>query len=190
MHRFSFVLVACLVVTLAMPAAAELVWVLGSYAMRDNAEAERVRLSELLGVEVSIVPYKAKQTWRVVARKQDIARQTLARQEVEGWLANLDLVPDEPPARPQPPIAPNESLWDYCERLGNAPDYCASEALQELLQLRQRLRASVEQLSLDCERATRQAHKEICQQWQASLHVAPGRALAADSSDEQSLRRE
>ena len=71
----------------------ELYWVLGSYSVRTNAEAQQVRLSELLSAEVVVTQHKDLAVFRVMVRAGEVTRDILVSHGIDSWLLPVD-VPD------------------------------------------------------------------------------------------------
>jgi hypothetical protein len=85
MHRLGF----CLILALLSPLSfgeQHLVWVLGSYANHDNAEKERVRLSDKLRTSVSILETD-RQLYRIIVNSTLVTPEEVA--DLDAWLLNI-----------------------------------------------------------------------------------------------------
>lgn len=91
-----------------------LVWVLGSYASPDNAEKERVRLSDKLGTTVSILETD-RQLYRLIVNSTQVTQEDVA--DLGAWLlpvtpastSEVRLVsPPSPEPKPEPKQEPKQ----------------------------------------------------------------------------------
>lgn len=92
----ALLIAALLSFTMALAAATENVWVLGSYHNKPNALAEQARLARLLSARVMIVPFEAQSTYRVVTPLTEVTWNRLVDAGVPAWPLSIDLDTGEP----------------------------------------------------------------------------------------------
>lgn len=80
-------------ISLHCDARKERFWVLGSYAIKANAEAEQMRLAEALSANVIIRSNTTREVFRVMVNAADVSKEMLLQLDIESWLLPVE-VPD------------------------------------------------------------------------------------------------
>lgn len=182
-------LVVCLVAVFAEAARSDDYWVMGSYRIRANAEAEQRRLAEALDRRVFLYRVDDLGVWRVSVSAADLPRQQLDRAGVEAWKTPLDLeaITELPSARrqgsrPRPPsdatfLAESETILQWCARMNAravGEPRCNKEDMDRLRLLAETVAEQSRLLEARCRDTDSAAVQAICGDWRRQrAHAVP-----------------
>lgn len=165
---------------------ADAFWVVGSFAIEENAVSEAGRLAERLDRAVTTRFEANTGTWRVLVPAAGTSRDELGSAGLSGWrvtypddaepamkndqpsapaMTGQASTPTTPPQQPlYPPLAPGESEMAYCQRVPEAA-LCKHPEFEAIRARLQALQSVEQELSARCQAPTTESEQTICRQW-------------------------